>query len=87
MKYRPKLDPQVELAGAIPETLVRALLRNRNPRPRSTGKPVVSDLVPVEEAPFQPTGQRCHASGRWFLPLGCSAGRQTHERSGQDASV
>ena len=56
MKYRPKLDPQVDLAGAIPETLVRALLRNRNPRPRSTGKSVVSDLVPVEEAPSNQQG-------------------------------
>ena len=29
MKYRPKLDPKVDLKGATPETLARALLRNR----------------------------------------------------------
>ena len=37
MKYRPKLDPKVDLAGATPETLARALLRNRL-RPRGKRK-------------------------------------------------
>ena len=27
MKYMPKLDPKVDLVGATPETLVRALFR------------------------------------------------------------
>ena len=30
MKYRPKLDPKVDMAGATPETLARALPRNRD---------------------------------------------------------
>ena len=29
MKYRPKLDLKVDLKGATPEKLARALLRNR----------------------------------------------------------
>ena len=33
MKYRPKLNPKVDLKGATPEKLARALLRNRNLRP------------------------------------------------------
>lgn len=36
MKYRRKLDPKIDLAGATPETLARALLR-----PRHARKPVV----------------------------------------------
>jgi len=39
-KYRPKLDPKVDLKGATPETLARALLRNRllPRRPRKSDK-------------------------------------------------
>ena len=44
------LDPKVDLAGATPETLARALLRRVEPlRPASRGKPVVGDQVPVEK--------------------------------------
>ena len=49
MKYRPKLDPKVDLAGATPVTLARALLRNRNLRPGPGGKPVRRDQIPVEQ--------------------------------------
>ena len=50
MPYRPKLDPKVDLAGATPETLARALLRRVEPlRPRPRGKPVVSDKVAVKK--------------------------------------
>lgn len=50
MSYRPKLDPKVDLKGATPETLAKALLRRVEPlRPRPTGKPVVGDQVTVEE--------------------------------------
>ena len=55
MKYRPKLDPKVDLAGATPETLARALLRNRL-RPRPAGKPVVGDRVAVGETPTDRPG-------------------------------
>jgi len=44
MKYRAKLDPKVDLAGATPETLARALLR-----PRHTRKPVVRDKPVTEQ--------------------------------------
>ena len=48
------LDPGRDLAGATPEKLARALLRNRL-RPRGGRKPVVGDEVPVEEvAPDEP---------------------------------
>ena len=43
------LDPARDLAGATPETLARALLRNRSLRPRAGGKPVVGDEVAVEK--------------------------------------
>ena len=51
MKHRRKLDPKVDLAGAAPETLAAALLRNRNPALRSpqVGKPVVGDRIAVEK--------------------------------------
>ena len=50
MPYRPKLDPKVDLAGATPETLARALFRRVEPlRPRAAGKPVVRDKVAVEK--------------------------------------
>ena len=47
MKYRPKLDPKVDLKGATPETLARALLRPLRPRPAV--KSVTGDEVAVEE--------------------------------------
>ncbi|MDE0309157.1 MAG: hypothetical protein OXI60_04925 [Acidiferrobacterales bacterium] len=43
-KYRPKLDPQVDLKGATPETLAKALLT-----PRVRGKPVVRRESSVEK--------------------------------------
>ena len=47
MPYRPKLDPKVDLAGATPEKLARALLRNRNLRPDGKRKDEeVSDSPP-----------------------------------------
>ena len=50
MPYRPKLDPKVDLAGATPETLARALFRRTEPlRPGTRRKPVVSDKVAVEK--------------------------------------
>lgn len=55
MKYRPKLDPKVDLAGATPETLARALLRNPL-RPRAGRKPVVRDQVAVEKVPADEAG-------------------------------
>ena len=45
---KPMLDPARDLAGATPETLARALLRNRL-RPRAGRKPVVGDQVAVEK--------------------------------------
>ena len=57
MKYRPKLDPKVDLVGATPETLARALFRRVEPlRPASRGKAVVGDQVAVEEVPADETG-------------------------------
>lgn len=55
MPYRPKLDPKVDLKGATPETLARALLRNRKLSPR-VGKPVAGDQVAVEEVPADHAG-------------------------------
>ena len=50
MKYRPKLDPKVDLKGATPETLAKALFRRVVPlRPARVRKPVVGDQVAVEE--------------------------------------
>ena len=50
MPYRHKLDPKVDLAGATPETLARALFRRVEPlRPRAARQPVVGDEVAVEE--------------------------------------
>ena len=45
MPYRPNLDPKVDLKGATPETPARALLRNRNLRPRPARQAVVGDQV------------------------------------------
>ena len=48
------LDPERDLKGATPETLAKALLRNRL-RPRAARKPVVGNKVAEEEvAPDQP---------------------------------
>ena len=50
MKYMPKLDPKVDLVGATPETLARALFRRVEPlRPARVRKPVASDEVAVEK--------------------------------------
>ena len=50
MKYRQKLDSKVDLAGATPETLARALFRRVVPlRPGTRRKPVVGDQVAVEK--------------------------------------
>ena len=49
MPYRPKLDPKVDLAGATPEKLARALLRQPDLGPRAALKPVVRDKVAVEK--------------------------------------
>ena len=39
MKYRPKLDPKVDLVGATPEKLARALFRRTVPlRPELAGR-------------------------------------------------
>ena len=52
MPYKPKLDPKVDLAGATPETLARALFRRIEPlRPSARGKAVVGDQVAVKEVP------------------------------------
>ena len=53
---KPVLDPAVHLKGATPETLARALLRNRNLPPR-VGKPVAGDQVAVEEVPADEKGE------------------------------
>ena len=54
---RPMLDPARDLAGATPEKLARALLRNRL-RPSAGGKPVVGDEVAVEKVPADKPGNR-----------------------------
>ena len=57
MTYRPKLDPKVDLAGATPEKLARALFRRVEPlRPGARRKPVASDEVAVEEVATDETG-------------------------------
>ena len=59
MKYRPKLDPKVDLAGATPETLAKALFRRTEPlRPGTRRKPVVRDEVAVEKVPPDKSGNR-----------------------------
>ena len=53
------LDPKVDLAGATPETLARALFRPL--RPCAGGKPVVSDELPVAEGlPHEPGDEAAH---------------------------
>ncbi len=57
MKYMPKLDPKVDLVGATPETLVRALFRRVEPlRPARIRKPVAGDQVAVEKVTPDETG-------------------------------
>lgn len=48
---KPMLDPAGDLAGATPEKLARALLRNRNLRLGARRQPVVRDQVAVEQIP------------------------------------
>ena len=52
----PVIDRDRDLAGATPEKLARALLRNRNLRPGAGRKPVVRDEVAVEEVPADEPG-------------------------------
>ena len=50
MPYRPKLNPKVDLAGATPEKLAKALFRRTEPlRPGTRRKPIVRDQVTVEK--------------------------------------
>ena len=51
MKYRRKLDPKVDLVGATPEKLARALLRRNVPYSRPGGgiKSVVRHKVAVKK--------------------------------------
>ena len=59
MKYRPKLDPKVDLVGATPETLARALFRRVVPlRPARVRQSVVRDQVVVEKVPADQPGHR-----------------------------
>ncbi|MYB35451.1 MAG: hypothetical protein F4X92_10130 [Gammaproteobacteria bacterium] len=51
MKYKRKLDPKVDLAGATPETLARALLR-----PRHGGKPVARNKAISHEVVADKSG-------------------------------
>ena len=57
MSRRPMLDPERDLNGATPETLARALLRNRL-GPRPAGKSVVGDEVAVEKVATDKPGHR-----------------------------
>ena len=57
MAYRPKLDPKVDLAGATPETLAKALFRRTEPlRPGTRRQAVVGDQVTVGEPPADEAG-------------------------------
>ena len=49
MKYRPKLDPKVDLKGATPEKLARALFRRTEPLDPTRRKSVRRDQVAVQE--------------------------------------
>ena len=52
------LDPERDLKGATPETLVRALFRRVKPLGvRAVGKPVVGDQVAVEEPAADEAGE------------------------------
>ena len=62
---RPMLDPKRDLAGATPETLARALLKQPNLGPRPTGKAVVRDKVAVKKvATDQPSNSVPHLRKR-----------------------
>ena len=50
-----RFDPEVDLQGATPETLARALLRNKV-LGTSVAKPVAGDQVAVEKASTDETG-------------------------------
>ena len=57
MPYRSKLDPKVDLAGATPETLAKALFRRTEPlRPGTRRKPVVGDEIAVEKVATDESG-------------------------------
>ena len=59
MPYRSKLDPKVDLVGATPENLARALFRRTEPlRPGTRRKPVVGDEIAVEEVAADEPGNR-----------------------------
>lgn len=63
--YKPKLDPDVDLAGATPETLALALL-GRKPKlqPDAGNQPVVGDEpLAVREAPPPEPGSTKHQGG------------------------
>jgi len=65
MPYRPKLDPKVDLAGATPETLARALLRRVEPLcPGTRGKPVVGDDPNIFRRRPRPRQSWCRDLGR-----------------------
>ena len=61
-RYKPKLDPERDLAGATPETLALALLGKRPPlRPGPGGQAVVGDEPSVRErTPRKPDDDRPH---------------------------
>lgn len=58
MPYRPKLDPKVDLKGATPEKLARALFRPIEPLPGGVGESVAGDQVTVEKPPADKAGNR-----------------------------
>ncbi len=49
MPYKPKLDPKVDLKGATPETLAKALFRRTEPLPARVRQSVAGDEVAVDE--------------------------------------
>ncbi len=69
---KPMLDPARDLAGATPETLARALLRNRNLRPRPGRQPVVGGQVAVEKVPADEPGDGSKSEKGEGLAVGLS---------------
>ena len=67
MKYRPKLDPKVDLAGATPETLARALFRRVVPlRPelaRRKKKPAGAETPAKDDSLASVTSRGASAGG------------------------
>lgn len=55
MPYRPKLNPQVDLAGATPEALARALFKRTSPLP-TVGESVAGGEVAEQEVPPNQSG-------------------------------